>query len=278
MKKVFLLAMCVLTVSCARKAKNPPPAPTEITSDTVVKMQTGAQNSLNYIGMYSGKLPCADCAETEVSLQLSEGFSYTLTKKFLGKNSRTEEKRGRYSWNKAGNAIVLDNVTDGPNQYLVTENSLTQLYLNGEPIKGKLEKNYVLSKVPESKAAATDAPKPVAKVSLEKTKWKLVELGSKPVKDVNGKDVTIEFKDATSFSAYAGCNSIGGKYELSGDKIRFFNVMSTRMACKDMSVETGLVTTLESVNNFVHNGSVLQLRNGSRVFARFEPYIEMANR
>src|SRR5690606_23263594 len=156
------------------KAKNPPPAPTEITSDTVVVVDAhNARSSLDYLGMYKGKLPCADCAGIETSLQLSEGFTYSLIRTYLGKKDKIEEQKGTFSWNKAGNAIFLENLKDEPNQYFVGENTLTQLDLNGNKITGKLAESFVLRKIPEAQAAKTDAPENQKPDPLVGTKWKL---------------------------------------------------------------------------------------------------------
>ena len=74
----------------------------------------------------------------------------------------------------------------------------------------------------------------------------------------------------SEFGAYAGCNSIGGKYEYNGDKIKFFNVMATRMACAEMEIENNLIAAFDSADNFVHNDKVLQLRKGGVILAKFD--------
>src|SRR6476620_10089222 len=125
MKLYLILIALLLMASCNRKPKNsdPPLAPTEITTDTIVAVDIPkANNSLEYLGIYKGKLPCDDCPGVETSLELSEDFSYSMTKKFLGKPEKPLEQKGTYSWNKSETAIILDNVKGSPNQYLVGEN------------------------------------------------------------------------------------------------------------------------------------------------------------
>lgn len=276
MKNLIIIAAIALALGgCRPEVKNPQPAPTEITSDTVVRLQShSARNSLDYIGIYKGKLPCADCAGIEVSLQLSEEFNYTLTTKYLGKTTKSIERKGNFSWNKAGNAIVLENVKDEPNQYFVGENSLTQLDLTGNKITGKLADSYVLHKLPEAQAAKTDAAAgEMPPLSLGGTRWKLSELNGNKIKRENSeKPYSIQFGNDGSFGAYAGCNNIGGKYDSKADKIRIYNVISTRMACSEMDVETHLLKAVETVDNFVGNNTVLQLRKGNAVIAKFDAY------
>lgn len=268
---VYVTLLAVALTGCSRKTKNPPPAPTEITSDTVVQVDShNAQNSLDYIGMYKGKLPCADCAGIETSLQLSEGFSYILQRSYLGKNTKIEERKGTFKWNDAGNTILLDNLEGEPNQYLVGENSLTQLDLNGAKIGGKLAESYTLKKITETQAAKTDAPAKIKNDPLTGTKWKLVELNGKPVKSKSERDLMIEFRTTTEFAAYAGCNSIGGKFDYKDNKIKLYNVFSTRMACDPMDTENDLLKAFEITDNFVRNEKILQLRQGGTILAKFD--------
>ena len=271
MKKILLFALMVTALSCSRKAKNPPPAPTEITSDTIVTVTSdNAKNSLDYLGIYKGKLPCADCAEIETTLQLSEGFSYTLQRTYLGKQSKVEEKKGAFKWNEAGNAIILDNLENEPNQYFVGENSLTQLDLNGGRVTGKLASSYVLNKLSEAQAVKTDAPAKIKQDIFTGTKWRLVELNGRKVASKGERELGIEFRADHEFTAYAGCNSIGGKFEYNDSKIKLFNVFATRMACQEMQDETDLIKAFETTDNYVRNEKVLQLRIGGKILAKFD--------
>lgn len=273
MKKIhFAIALSCFLFGCNRKADNPQPAPTEITTDSVIMPAAPtAKNSLDYLGLYKGKLPCADCAAIETALQLSEDFSYLLTRKYLGKSTKSVEQKGTFSWNEAGNAIVLDNTKDEPNQYLVGENTLTQLDMQGQKIVGKLAGNYILKKMTEAQAAKTDAlPEKKTAIKINGIHWQLTELNGKPVKSKGEKDYSIEFKTDGRFGAFAGCNSIGGQYELKGSSIKLFRIMSTMMACEEMRVEDQFRKSIEAVDNFVANENLLQLRKGGTTLIQFE--------
>ena len=150
----------VLVISgCNRKPKNadPPLAPTEIVTDTVIKRTVPkANNSLAYLGFYQGNLPCNDCQGVETSIILSEDFTYSLIRKYNGKKHETpSEQSGTYSWTKDGTAIILDNVKQEPNQYLVGEKTLTQLDINGNPFEGGSAARYILKKMPELEVLKT---------------------------------------------------------------------------------------------------------------------------
>ena len=160
MKTIIVVIAIMLIYSCNRKPKNqnPPLAPTEVSPAEVVTTEIPkANNSLHYLGIYKGKLPCADCSRIETSLELSEDFTYTLLRKYVGKSDKAIELKGTFSWNKDETAIILDNLKDEPNHYLVGENMLTLLDMNGNPIQGKLASNYILRKMTEAEGAKTDA-------------------------------------------------------------------------------------------------------------------------
>lgn len=157
--KMMVLAMVFLYWSCNtnQKTENQEPLPHEIVSDTIVVPDTHtSRNSLDYLGIYKGNLPCLDCSGIETYLQLSEDFTYLLVQKQLDKTNRKTEKKGVFSWNDAENGIILENI-EKPNQYFVGENYLIQLDAEGQKPTGKLAEAYFLNKMTESEAAKTDA-------------------------------------------------------------------------------------------------------------------------
>jgi uncharacterized lipoprotein NlpE involved in copper resistance len=278
MKKVLILAVFASAFACSKKAKDPAPAPTEITKDTVIAADQAhtSRNSLDYLGLYKGMLPCADCPGIETTIQLSEDFSYVLTRKYVGRNVKPTEEKGTFRWNRTGNAIVLSG--GAPNQYLVGENTLTQLDADGKKIEGAIAPKLVLKKMTEAQAAKTDAAPADAKPApLTGVHWRLAELDGKPVKGANGKaDLYVEFKPDNNFTAFAGCNHIGGHYDFNGSKMKFMRIMATMMACPEMAVEDGLKKALEQADNFVANEKVLQLRKGGTTLAKFDARLEQA--
>ncbi|WP_373496726.1 copper resistance protein NlpE [Aquiflexum sp.] len=105
-----------------------------------------AEISLDYLGIYHGVLPCADCEGIEVTLELGPGDSYTRKTTYLGKDdNKVFESAGTFSWNGAGNTITL-NEEELPNQYFVGENVLIHLDTEGNRITGDLADNYELNK------------------------------------------------------------------------------------------------------------------------------------
>jgi uncharacterized lipoprotein NlpE involved in copper resistance len=152
MKHTFHLFIAITTTllsltSCKKEVKTEviDNAAPEITFP-VTTTADNSMNSLDWDGMYKGVTPCADCEGIETSLTLSKDNSYVLTTKYLGKSTKTKEMKGTFTWNTEGNTITLNAITDGPNQFFVGENQLTQLDLSGKKITGALAEKYILRK------------------------------------------------------------------------------------------------------------------------------------
>jgi copper homeostasis protein (lipoprotein) len=272
--KILLLLLGISLLNCNKspKAENPPLAPTEIVSDGMIaNEQPTATNSLDYLGTYKGTMPCADCPGIETSLELSEDFTFVLTRKYVGKATKATETKGTYSWNHSENAIMLDNLKNQPNQYLVDDGSLIQLDMVGKKLEGKLSSQYILKKIPEAEAAKLDAASPKMQSAQEiiGIHWKLTELNGKAVKGEDEKDLYIEFLPENNFKAYAGCNKLSGHYEYKDNRIHFMRIVGTMKACPNMDPEMQFREVLETVNNFVRNEKVLQFRKGEDFLAKF---------
>jgi uncharacterized lipoprotein NlpE involved in copper resistance len=214
MKARLLLFILLLSffISCQKQTDSK-----AVTQDSIAKVDSlqnveahNAKNSLDYIGTYKGILPCADCEGLETVICINENNTYNIKTKYQGKGDKTFEQKGTFSWNKAGNTIVLDNEERGPNQYFVGENTLTQLDLSGKKITGDLASTYVLAKQPETKVVIETANESkqtvdlnnrieaqtvikkvnpaIGKATLAETKWKLITLNGKVVAQKGKKD------------------------------------------------------------------------------------------
>ncbi|MCF1752899.1 copper resistance protein NlpE [Mariniradius sediminis] len=105
-----------------------------------------AVTSLDFMGIYEGVLPCADCEGIQTVIELGVGNSYVKKVTYLGKeNSEVIETQGTFSWNDEGNTITLDS-EPAPNQYFVGENVLFHLDMDGNRITGDLADKYRLNK------------------------------------------------------------------------------------------------------------------------------------
>ena len=110
------------------------------------------------------------------------------------------------------------------------------------------------------------------KVALERTRWKLDELGRLPVEpSEGGRDPHLVLDpDGRRLSGSGGCNRLLGRYELNGDRLGFGAVATTMMACPEplMSRECAFIEALEATTAFRIEGETLELLGGEEVVAR----------
>jgi copper homeostasis protein (lipoprotein) len=287
MKKSLLLLFVVM-VGCQKQAlkKN------DIDADA-----HNAKNSLDYIGTYKGILPCADCQGLETELVINENSTFCIKTKYQGKGDKVYMQKGHFTWNKKGTVIILTDIKNAPNQYFVGENTLTQLNIYGQKITGSMADEYILSKQPtdtsdletvqkndtaatvdlNSRMATTTVIQKVnpaiGKYTLAETKWKLVSLNKEKVIQKGKKTYFLKLNSRDArFTAFAGCNSIGGNYVMpSSDTIDFSEVIMTQMACPDMTLEDKFGSMLVHVIRYRLEGNTLAFfGQRNKLLAKFE--------
>ncbi len=102
-------------------------------------------------------------------------------------------------------------------------------------------------------------------VSLEGTKWQVVQLQGEPVQPVAEKFV-LNFNDDETISGEGSCNKFFASYKYDNTlSLSFTNMGSTRMACPDMQSEAQFFTALDSTNAFEIEGRKLMLMDGDKV-------------
>ncbi len=147
MKFPLMLIGFVLAGTGCRPVKDSPPVhPESLPAGSAATDQT-AKSTMDLTGHYRGLLPCADCAGIETSIHLDADQTYTFSFSYKGRGEgKTFTTSGHYTWNPDGKTIRLEGLTLQPDQYVVGHGSLTQLDMEGKPIKGQLADRYVLSK------------------------------------------------------------------------------------------------------------------------------------
>ncbi|RKS02025.1 copper resistance protein NlpE N-terminal domain-containing protein [Flavobacterium sp. 102] len=301
MKARLLLFTLLLSffISCKKQTTDSNIA----TKDSIAKVDSldnveahNAKNSLDYIGTYKGILPCADCEGLETIICINENNTYNIKTKYQGKGDKIFEQKGNFSWNQAGNTLILENVENGPNQYFVGENTLTQLDLSGKKISGDLAPAYILAKQPDNNTAIETTQEnkstvdlnnriesqtvikkvnpAIGKATLAETKWKLITLNGKVVDQKGKKDYFLKLNSKDGrFSAYAGCNTMMGSYVMpSAFGLSFSYVAMTRMACPNMDLENRFSKVLEETDRYTIKDNILKLHKGkATILATFEP-------
>ncbi|MTF39032.1 copper resistance protein NlpE N-terminal domain-containing protein [Cyanobacterium aponinum UTEX 3221] len=213
-----------------------------------------SQNSLDWNGVYEGILPCASCEGIKTTIILNQDLTFVQQVQYLGIDERTWETKGTFQWNEAGNRITLQGIEQAPNQFIVGENRLIQLDMNGDRISGDLADKYILNKV--AQASMTED-------SLTDVRWQLTEMMGKPVtKSENQREpiFLIFNSEENRVNGFAGCNNFMGGFELKeGNRLTLKQMASTMMACENMETEISFLRTLEQVDNYTIKDGVLSL-------------------
>ena len=111
--------------------------------------------------------------------------------------------------------------------------------------------------------------------ALQGPRWRLVELEGQPALAGGGarEPHLIFARDSVDrVGGATGCNSMGGRYEADGERIRFSDLFSTKMACVEeerMRQETRFVGALERADRYAISGDTLTLSEGATVVAKF---------
>lgn len=265
MKHYIIIAAAILAINCGKKRTGEAILPSSVDTTTVDAAHT-SQNSLDYLGRYQGVLPCADCPGIETTVELTEDFNYVITRVYQERNVKPFTETGTFKWNEAGNGIVLSGSDGGKLQFFVGENQLVQLDQEGNRIEGALADKFVLKKLTEAQVIKEETSGASDKLH---GKWMITELEGKSIKKTGPKENFLEFRN-DGFGAYGGCNTMGGKYEQTGNKLKLSKIMSTMMACPDMTTEDQLKKSLERVDDFVRNEDVLMLRANGEVIIKLK--------
>lgn len=124
-----------------------------------------------------------------------------------------------------------------------------------------------LAAAPEQPPSAAGADKGDKKADapFQGTKWRLTHLkGVKVEKPApKAEDYFLQLDGKGRFSAFAGCNRMGGGYELKAEgQVKFGQMMSTMMACDNMETEQAFAKVLEGAGSYRITGRTMTLHAG----------------
>ncbi len=220
--------------------------------------------SLDWNGIYTGTLPCADCAGIKTMITLNTNDTYVMKTRYVGKSDEVFTNTGTITWDETGDKITLNGVGRGfPAGFHVGENILFQLDKNGQRVTGPMASKYELSKVWKS---------------LVNPRWKLVEINGRPVSGMDlFKEPYIKLTgeaEGWRVSGNDGCNNIMGSYDMGdGNTISFGKMASTMMACPKKDLQAELNEVFSATDNFSlsDDGMTLTLNKARMApLARFE--------
>lgn len=137
---LLILGLTFIVVGCGND--NPvADKGSEITDGSTETQITG----LDYAGTYYGTTPCEDCDGVETEIQILDSGEYVKSVVYKGKSERKYVSSGEFDWDPSRLVVTLEGQI-GPNEYLVSNEALTQLDENGQVVTGPLADTYVLRK------------------------------------------------------------------------------------------------------------------------------------
>jgi uncharacterized lipoprotein NlpE involved in copper resistance len=144
MKKLIFFASMVALLSvgfqsCKQKSK------ADIDLLEAIDRAHNSQNSVEWQGVYTGVIPCADCEGINVLITLNNDNTYQMNYSYIGKEEGNEQFSGTFTWTEDGGAVVFSDKTV-PYYYQVGENKLIQYDMEGKLITGEFADMYVLTK------------------------------------------------------------------------------------------------------------------------------------
>lgn len=130
LKKTYIIVLCaVLMLSCNQKNNSD-----EVVTEDPTIAQPTAKETINVVGIYQGISVDENGEEIKIEITLTEDEMYTQTTQKLGSNQSSEKDLGDYTWLEDGNTLSLEGINSDPILYLVSENKLTPLDQNRQPI------------------------------------------------------------------------------------------------------------------------------------------------
>jgi heat shock protein HslJ len=114
-----------------------------------------------------------------------------------------------------------------------------------------------------------------SEVNITSLEWRLVSVTSDSglLTTENAKiHSTLKVESDGKIHGQGGCNRFSGEAKIEGSKIKFDRVVSTKMACLNMSIETAFLKALNETVSYVIEAGDLKLKKGNEVLATFTPF------
>ena len=150
MKNVILatFAVSALLITSCKSENEQVKNEVENNVDSATTEVKTAEKSIKYEGSYKGVLPCfeKDCKEVEMEIKLLPNNGYVYSTKRLGVDKEAMMTTGTFKFEADGNTIVLPEIANVPNAFLVEEGKIVQLDKNKQKIESADSAKFVLTK------------------------------------------------------------------------------------------------------------------------------------
>jgi copper homeostasis protein (lipoprotein) len=223
---IALLTICIFALFSCK---------TQTTKENIKNSESihNTLKSVDWPGIYSGSLPCQGCNGIYTKLLLKKDNTFKLERIYLGKSDQVLQSEGTFVWDQGGEVITLNNENI---KLRVLDKKLIQLDPNGNRYGGEDANRYQLIMI-DLLAGQT---------------WQLTQL--------NGNEIAVENFNTVPFlqfdsqnkkiSGNGGCNTFNGSYTTSANDLHFGPLLSTKMACAELNIETSLMNALQETETF----------------------------
>jgi uncharacterized lipoprotein NlpE involved in copper resistance len=142
-QKFLLLSICLMAVffSCITNEISHTPDYYTLETDPVYTSEINP----DWSGIYTGIIPAADGPGIDVQLTLNSNSTFALQYRYIDRGDSVYLVSGTFTLNETGYIVILD-IVNTPPYYMVAENKLIQLDMQGNIITGSLADHYILDK------------------------------------------------------------------------------------------------------------------------------------
>ena len=137
-----------------------------------------------------------------------------------------------------------------------------------------IENQAITNKIEPTIEQKSDSNATIGELRIQEVHWKLIGvMGKAVVENANEREAYIILKlENNRLQGFGGCNVLMGTYALEKDnKIAFFKVASTMMACPRLADESAFLKVLNQADNYTIEEGVLMLYKGKMApLATFE--------
>lgn len=104
------------------------------------------QSATDVTGVYTGTLPCADCAGIKTVLTLKDANDFELSSTYLKDEPKTFLEKGKANWDEATQTLTLSAGQTDEQKFLLENGNFVLLNAEGKKNEGELAAHYVLTK------------------------------------------------------------------------------------------------------------------------------------
>jgi|GEM_PF-6451612 len=239
MRILTLLLLSLFIIQCKTKSVTKAEAEEEVVEPHINK------NIIDWVGTYSGLLPCDDCRGIQTTVNIKEGLFIEVTSLYLNKAKTTKATSAKFNWDQVQNIISFNDQNDQLIRIRLEDQQITYLVDGYENLEEDIAKQYVLKKgIPYLEGRYWQATE-VMGISLNSEESEMAE-------ESNKKDVFLLLKSNGEFSASGGCNQMFGKIEISSKNLlKFSKIAMTEMACDFENYDQQLNDAFSQADSYI---------------------------